>query len=100
VIEGFCWICGAKWEGPHVAECITVNISRAEAAEARVAELEGALVELDDVHSRLIAAVTPGHIGWIKGPSEEYTGLFSEWHRATRKCRSLVGPAPDPKERT
>jgi len=43
VIEGFCWICGAKWEGPHVAECITVNISRAEAAEARVAELEGAI---------------------------------------------------------
>ena len=59
-----------------------------------------ALRELDRVHARLIAAVTPKHPGWInaKGPhstpedSERYDSLFSQWHSATRRCRALLGP--------
>lgn len=72
--------------------------STPEQREAARAELDAvlplleALHELDEVHARLIAAVTPKHPGWIGAPSEEYDALFSAWHAATRKCRSFLGP--------
>lgn len=67
---------------------------------AALKDTEKALRELDRIHARLIAAVTPGHPGSInaKGPNstpednDRYDALFSKWHAATRRCRALLGP--------
>ncbi len=73
---------------------------RKDIPETAEPSVSSALRELDRVHARLIAAVTPGHPGWIsaKGPhstaedNDRYDALFSAWHSATRRCRALLGP--------
>jgi hypothetical protein len=56
-------------------------------------ELEKAANRVVDAHKRLIFAVTPGHPDFCVDAlhSDEYDGIWTEWHSATRALRDALG---------